>query len=112
MKKISLLLLLVLIFTSCEKNPPIPPPPPSNTKTFVTGPITQNTIWYKDSTYILSGFVFVKNGATLTIQPGTTIFGDKASKGTLIITRGSKIIAEGTPTQPIVFTSAQSDSLK
>jgi hypothetical protein len=112
MKKISLLLLLVLIFTSCEKDPPIPPLPPSNTKTFVTGPITQNTIWYKDSTYILSGFVFVKNGATLTIQPGTTIFGDKASKGTLIITRGSKIIAEGTSTQPIVFTSAQSDSLK
>ncbi len=98
MKKISLLLLLVLIFTSCEKDPPIPPLPPSNTKTFVTGPITQNTIWYKDSTYILSGFVFVKNGATLTIQPGATIFGDKASKGTLIITRGSKIIAEGTPT--------------
>ncbi len=49
MKKISLLLLLVLIFTSCEKDPPIPTPP-SNTKTFVTGPITQNTIWYKDST--------------------------------------------------------------
>lgn len=111
MKKISLLLLLVLTFTSCKKDNPQPIPNP-DTKTFVTGPITQNTTWYKDSTYVLSGFVFVKNGATLTIQPGTTIFGDKASKGTLIITRGSKIIAEGTSTQPIVFTSAQPDSLK
>ena len=111
MKKISLLLLLVLTFASCKKDNPQPTPNP-DTKTFVTGPITQNTTWYKDSTYVLSGFVFVKNGATLTIQPGTTIFGDKASKGTLIITRGSKIIAEGTSTQPIVFTSAQPDSLK
>lgn len=41
----------------------------------------------------------------LTIQAGTIIIGDRASKGTLIVQRGSKIMAEGTATAPIVFTS-------
>jgi len=116
MKKISLSLLSILIFafTSCKKDTPQPnpnPTPKSDTIT-VSGNITQSTVWYKDSTYMITGFVFVKNGATLIIQPGTKILGDKASKGTLIITRGSRIIADGTPNEPIVFTSAQPDSMK
>jgi hypothetical protein len=71
----------------------------------VSGEITSNTTWTSDKTYLLTGFVYVKNGATLTIQPGTTIKGDKATKGTLIVTRGAKINANGNPSQPIVFTS-------
>jgi hypothetical protein len=34
------------------------------------------------------------------------IFGDKATKGTLVIDRGGKLMAEGTAAEPIVFTSA------
>lgn len=71
----------------------------------VSGDITTNTSWSKNNTYLLSGFVYVKNGATLTIEAGTTIKGDKITKGALIVTRGSKIIAEGTAAEPIVFTS-------
>lgn len=71
----------------------------------VSGNITANTTWTKDNTYLLQGFVYVKNGATLTIEPGTVIKGDKTSRSTLIITRGAKIIADGTREQPIVFTS-------
>ena len=83
----------------------------------VTGVITANTTWTADKIYKLKGFVRVGNdptvtdvpaknsGPTLTIQPGTVIFGEKATKGTLIIQRGAKIIAEGTATSPIVFTS-------
>ena len=74
----------------------------------VSGDITTNTTWVKTNTYLLSGFVYVKNGATLTIEAGTTIKGDKLTKGTLIVTRGSKIIADGTADQPIVFTSNES----
>ncbi|MDR0574060.1 MAG: hypothetical protein LBG96_08545, partial [Tannerella sp.] len=59
------------------------------------------------NTYILSGFVYVTNGVTLTIEPGVIIRGDKASKGTLIVERGAKINAEGTAEKPIVFTSNQ-----
>jgi len=49
--------------------------------------------------------VYVKNNATLTIAPGTIIRGDKLTQGTLIITRGAKIMADGTASNPIVFTS-------
>ncbi|WP_194776684.1 Ig-like domain repeat protein [Pararhodonellum marinum] len=43
----------------------------------------------------------------LTIEPGTVIFGDQATKGTLVIQRGGKLIAEGEVNNPIVFTSTR-----
>ena len=58
-------------------------------------------------TYILKGWVYIANGATLTIEPGTIIKGDKSTKAALIAERGGKLIAKGTATSPIVFTSAQ-----
>jgi hypothetical protein len=57
--------------------------------------------------YLLKGFVNVNEGATLTIPAGTIIYGEKSSKGTLIINRGAKINAVGAPDNPIVFTSQQ-----
>ncbi len=77
----------------------------TNAQIVVSGDITTNTTWTKNNVYLLQGFVYVKDSATLTIEPGTLIKGDKASKGALIITRGANIIAEGTPSEPIVFTS-------
>jgi hypothetical protein len=71
----------------------------------VSGDITSDTRWYAQAKYHLSGFVYVKNNATLTIEPGTIIKGVSNTKGTLIIERGSKIMAAGTASQPIVFTS-------
>jgi len=71
----------------------------------VSSDITTNTTW--SGIVLLQNKVYVKNNATLTIQPGTIIRGDFASQGTLIITRGAKINAIGTATQPIVFTSNQ-----
>nr|WP_308571446.1 hypothetical protein [uncultured Prevotella sp.] len=62
----------------------------------------------KKGTYNLKGWVYIANGATLTIEPGTVIKGDKASKAALIAERGGKLYAQGTATSPIVFTSAQS----
>ena len=38
------------------------------------------------------------------IEPGTTVFG-KTGADFLVVTRGAKIIAEGTSSQPIIFTS-------
>ena len=40
--------------------------------------ITTNTTWNSGTIYLLEGNRFVKNGATLTIEPGTIIRGDKA----------------------------------
>lgn len=69
----------------------------------VTGDITSNTIWYRDTIYTMNGYVYIKN-ATLTIQSGTIIKGG-ANRGTLVVTRTGRIEANGTKNQPIVFTS-------
>ncbi len=71
----------------------------------VSGDITADTKWYAQAKYMLSGFVYVKNNAVLTIEPGTVIKGVSNTKATLIIERGSKIMAAGTASNPIVFTS-------
>ncbi|HMC97403.1 MAG TPA: hypothetical protein VKG92_07120, partial [Flavobacteriales bacterium] len=81
-------------------------PTPSNVVT-VSGSLTANTTWDNSHQYLLSGFVYVEDGVTLTIQPGTIIKGDKPTKGTLIIKRGGRINAVGTSASPIVFTSNQ-----
>lgn len=74
----------------------------------VSGEITTNTTWTSGNVYLIQGFLYVRSGATLTIQPGTVIRGDKNSKGTLLIERGAKLMAEGTSANPIVFTSNES----
>lgn len=74
----------------------------------VNSVITTNTTWTASNVYLLSGVIYVKNGATLTIEPGTIIRGDKNTPNScLVISRGSKINAVGTSTNPIVFTSNQ-----
>ena len=72
----------------------------------ISGNISSSTTWTSNNVYLLktTNCVFVTNNATLTIEPGTLIKGETQSA--LLITRGAKIIAEGTPERPIVFTSA------
>lgn len=76
------------------------------TQTTVNTDITTNTTW--SGVILLENKIYVKNGATLTIQPGTIIRGDYGTQGTLTITKGCKLIAEGTQQLPIVFTSNNS----
>ena len=75
----------------------------------LSGDITENTTLTKRNTYLLLGDVFVTDNTILTIEPGTVIIGDFKTKGSLTISVGSKIIAEGTQTDPIIFTSSRSD---
>ncbi len=105
------LLTAILTMNSCsnDDNPIVvdvtPPAVTPSGPVELTGDLTTRTLT-KDKKYLIKGQVFVRTGAVLTIEPGTTIYGDKATKGTLVIDRGGKIIAEGTATAPIVFTSA------
>ncbi len=79
------------------------------------GTIFANRTLKKDTVYVLRGLVYVPADYTLTIEPGTVIKGagpeldptGKSMAGTLIIERRGKIMAKGTATQPIVFTSAK-----
>lgn len=77
------------------------------------GDITTNTTWLSSNEYVLEGTVVVKN-ATLTIQGGTIIRNqpNEASgpntfnPGVLVITTSAKINAQGSATNPIIFTTA------
>jgi hypothetical protein len=57
----------------------------------------------RTNTYVMIGVVYVTNKATLTIEAGTVIRGDKQTCGTPVITKGSKIMAEGNETAPVLF---------
>jgi len=74
----------------------------------LSGNISEDTLLYKKYTYLLLGNVFVTNNAVLSIEPGTVIMGDSKTKATLTVTVGAAIIAEGSLTDPIVFTSNKS----
>lgn len=75
----------------------------------LSGSLTANRRLAADTAYVLRGFVYVQNGATLTIDAGTKIVGDTTALGSaLFILRGARIDAQGTAAAPIVFTSQRS----
>lgn len=97
-----------------EKEIVIVNPPPGNggsgTGTTITlqGRINADTILRKQNTYILKGPVAMVGNHTMTIEAGTVIKASfsGADVAYLVITRGSKIVAQGSATEPIIFTSA------
>lgn len=68
---------------------------------------TFNRVFDADTIYVMTGLYYVQPGHSLTIEPGTIIKGHKATGGTLIVTRGAQIFAQGTQFRPIIFTSSQ-----
>jgi len=77
----------------------------------VNSDITVSTTWTADNVYDLAAQIYVTNGATLTIEPGTLIASTPTGNGSgsLAINRGSRIIAKGTCDDPIIFTSSNDD---
>lgn len=91
----------------------------------VTSDVTTDTTWtINDSPVVLRDLIFVREGATLTIEAGVTVVSFQAEgqdgpggvpnandfaqneNGGLVVTRGSQIFGLGTKTQPVIFTSA------
>lgn len=115
MKKLNLipalLLMAIVVFTGCKKDegdPIVPTPTTPTGNLIVTQNITSNTTWSNDRVIQLGGRITVTSGATLTIEKGTVIKGEAgtgANATALLIARGGRLIAEGTATEPIIFTS-------
>jgi hypothetical protein len=80
--------------------------------TVLSGKINSDRTLHAANVYTLRGLVYITDGATLTIEPGTKIVGEKNTRGALIVTRGCKLIANGTADKPIVFTSDQSNPVR
>ena len=115
--------LLAVAFAGCKQNNT--PTDPVHEEHEDGGLVASNDLLYADNTigngddefvftgkqtlakgtYLLKGWVYVADGAELTIEPGTVIKGDKDTKAALIVERGGKLFAKGTKDAPIVFTS-------
>jgi len=108
MKKLLGLILALSLF-GCEKNLGGGEDGPINipTSTTLSGNINATTTLTSDKVWTLKGYVYVTDGAKLIIQPGTTIISDISEKGALCIERGAQILAEGTSSKPIIFTSGK-----
>jgi hypothetical protein len=107
MKKLLVLFASLTIF-GCSKDlggevTPINVP----TSTTLSGNITSTTTLTSDKEWVLKGYVYVTDGAKVIIQPGTIIKSDISEKGALCIERGAQIVAEGTASKPIIFTSGR-----
>ncbi|KFF17874.1 hypothetical protein [Chryseobacterium sp. JM1] len=121
MKKLTLIAFAALSLTACQNDNLADSSTPFEMKpasaeyltasslpvTTVSGDITSSTTW--SGVVELDGIVTVKNGATLTIQPGTFIKAkpntSNTATGVLVISKTGKINATGTESQPIIFTS-------
>lgn len=105
--KFGTLALAAVAMASCGGDP-VDPIDPIQTNKVISSNITSNTTWYADTVYQLGGRITVTSGATLTIQPGTVIKGEAGTGSNataLLIARGGKLMAEGTASLPIIFTS-------
>ncbi len=97
-----------ITLASCEPTTPVDPNPGDNMTKIISENITANETWYADTVYQLGGRITVTAGATLTIEPGTVIKGEAgtgANATALLIARGGKLMAEGTASLPIIFTT-------
>ncbi len=109
MKKLLLILVaFATVFTACKKDEETTPSPTPSGPTLINANITQNTTWETGKVYVLQSRIAVVSGVTLTIQPGVIVKGEAgtgANATALLIARGAKLMAEGTATAPIIFTS-------
>lgn len=80
--------------------------PPTGETNIISGVISSSKFYAKGK-WILKGYVYVTEGATITFEAGCVIQSDVTEKGALIIERGAKLIASGTAAMPIVFTSGK-----
>jgi hypothetical protein len=109
--RVVIFFIIVLLFVGCRKSDYYLES--GNNEIVDNGAGTGTVTWTKDKEYVIEGFVFVNDGQTLTIDPGTVVrfkAGEGENASALIVSRGGKIKAEGTADEPIIFT-AESDDL-
>ena len=103
---------MLWVLAACNKDNEglVPPVNPVNKIETLPATIGADLTLNSNTDYIINGQVYVKNNATLTIPAGITVSVSKnearTNKSVLIITKGSKLIINGTRDKPVIFTSA------
>ncbi len=107
-KMSALAFVAITAFSSCKDEvvtPPVVEVPTSNVVE-LSGILKTQTL-DASKKYLIKGVVTIPDSAIVTIPAGTVLTGQKATKGTLLVKPGGKLVAEGTADKPIVFTSNQ-----
>lgn len=98
--------MLLTGLAACDNGTDPDPNPSPGEGNVLSGEITEDKT-LSGGTWTLKGYVYVKEGGSITIPAGTVIKSDIVEKGALIVEPGAQIFAEGTAQAPIVFTSGQ-----
>ncbi len=102
---LSIGLATTLLLTACEVSPT--GPGEEGARVEVTADITSDTVWSPAHVYVIRKWD-LRVSAVLTIEPGTVVkFTPEGPK--LTLESGGTILADGTPEEPIVFTSLRDD---
>lgn len=116
LKAIALYFLGSLLIASCGSDDSFVVVPGDNggstTEIVHSGSIAANETWSANEIHVLGDKVVVDDGITLTIEPGTIIKGvegEGSLASALIVARGGRLVAEGTSSSPIIFTSILDD---
>ncbi len=79
-----------------------------NAGTDVSTDIETSTHWTKAGhPYHLKDLIYVRPGATLTIDPGVVVASYAPDQGSLAVCAGARIYVNGTQDEPVIMTSAQ-----
>ena len=101
-----MLAIVAITITSCSTDDDVSGPTTPTDGLNLSGDITSNTTLNAENAYVLNGPLFVKTGATLTIEAGTTITANAGGTDVyLLVEKGGRIVANGTAAAPIRFTS-------
>ena len=109
-KHITFLITFILLLSGCRKSDFFLEPSVISYQDYGEG--TGTVTWKKDKVHLIEGLVFVNDGQTLTIEQGAVIrfrAGQGENASALVVARGGKIIARGTPAEPIIFTAEADD---
>ena len=107
-KNLMTLFIAAAIISGCKDDPEPGPSPGNSIIVIVEEDITDPTTWYADSVYLIKAYDFyVEN--TLTIQAGTVVKFHPSDGPYMVLSGSGTIVARGTASLPIVFTSYKDD---
>jgi len=108
-----------LLFATLAASLAVLPGLRADAQTVVNADVTTDTNW--SGVIVIERPIFVKSGATLTIDPGTIVRGQPrtaavlagstvGTPGALVVTQNGQIVANGTANNPIIMTTAAVDN--
>lgn len=99
---------LAVTLAACGEDTVIPGGGPPEGDEVLSGIITTDVTLDASLVYVITGVVYIEDGASLTIPAGTTLVGSTSVVPSAVLVRqGGQIFSNGTAAEPVVFTSGR-----